>query len=160
MLSSRAEQRQGVSSLLRFPSFRTDDSMANVHSHSPRLTSWLLAGLLLVSFGLRVWDASHGLHAGRYFDERFTFKNVSQILEGDFRPRHAFYLSLSYLPQSAVMAASEGLHKLTGLQALSIYSEKAADGYSPTGYLLARGCNVLYGVFSLWLVFLIGRRIW
>lgn len=123
-----------------------------------RAASLLLAALLVVSFGLRLWDASHGLHAGRYFDERFTLRNVTQILEGDFKPRHAFYLSLSYLPQSAVLAASQGLHRLTGIEALSIYSEKAADRYSPTAYLLCRLVNVAFGLVSLWVTFLIGRR--
>ncbi len=123
-----------------------------------RAASLQLAQLHVLSFGLRLWDASQGLHAGRYFDERFTFRNVTQILEGDFKPRHAFYLSLSYLPQSAVLAASQGLHRLTGIEALSIYSEKAADGYSPTAYLLCRLCNVIFGLVSLWVTFLIGRR--
>ncbi|HVS00109.1 MAG TPA: glycosyltransferase family 39 protein, partial [Thermoanaerobaculia bacterium] len=123
-----------------------------------RAATLLLVALLVVSFGLRLWDASHGLHAGRYFDERFTLRNVTQILEGDFKPRHAFYLSLSYLPQSAVLAASQGLYRLTGIEALSIYSEKAADRYSPTAYLLCRLCNVIFGLVSLWVTFLIGRR--
>src|SRR5215218_7648093 len=39
-----------------------------------------LAVLLLGSFALRMWDASHGLSSGRYFDERFTFKNISGLL--------------------------------------------------------------------------------
>jgi len=57
-----------------------------------------------------------------------------------------------------VLAASQALHRATGIQALSIYG-KTADRYSPTAYLLARLCNVTYGVLSLWVVFLIGRRI-
>lgn len=133
-------------------------TVATNRAATNRAASLLLAALLVVSFALRLWDASHGLHAGRYFDERFTFRNVTQILEGDFKPRHAFYLSLSYLPQSAVLAASQGLHRLTGIEALSIYSEKAADGYSPTAYLLCRLVNVVFGLVSLWVTFLIGRR--
>ena len=118
-----------------------------------------LAALLLVSFALRAWDASQGLQAGRYYDERYTFRNVSLILrQGNWRPGQAYYLSLSYLPQTAVLAGSQALHRATGIQALSIYG-KTADRYSPTAYLLARLCNVTYGVLSLWLVFLIGRRI-
>lgn len=172
MLSSRAEKRQGgppSGASVPIPKLSTPlgptlDSMETFHpdrqsARTGPLASWLLAGLLLVSFALRLWDASQGLHAGRYFDERFTLKNVTQILDGDFRPRHAFYLSLSYLPQAAVLAASRGLYDLTGIEALSIYSEQAADRYSPTAYLLCRLCNVLYGVFSLWMVFLIGRRL-
>ncbi|HYG61228.1 MAG TPA: glycosyltransferase family 39 protein [Thermoanaerobaculia bacterium] len=124
-----------------------------------RLIGRLLLVLLVLSFGLRVWDASKGLHAGRYFDERFPFRNVTSILRGEIRPRHTYYLSLSYLPQAAVMAASQGLHRLTGAEALSIFSRKAADGYSPTAYMIGRGCNVVFGVLSLWVTFLIGRRI-
>jgi hypothetical protein len=119
----------------------------------------LLAALLLVSFALRAWDASQGLQAGRYFDERFTFRNVTQILRrGEWRPQQAFYLSLSYLPQTAVLATSQKLSEITGLRSLSIYG-KTADRYSPTAYLLARGVNVLYGTLSLLVVFLVGRRL-
>lgn len=119
-----------------------------------------LAALLLVSFALRTWDASQGLNASRYFDERFTLKNITALLNhGDFRPRHAFYLSLSYLPQAGVLAASQALYRVTRYPPFSIYGE-TSDGYSPTAYWLCRMVNVVYGVLSLWLLFLIGRRIW
>lgn len=126
---------------------------------SPGWVGPALAALLLASFALRAWDAGQGLQAGRYYDERYTFRNVSLILrQGNWRPGQAYYLSLSYLPQTAVLAASQALHRATGIQALSIYG-KTADRYSPTAYLLARLCNVLYGVLSLWVLFLVGRRI-
>lgn len=118
-----------------------------------------LAALLLLSFALRAWDAGQGLHAGRYFDERYTFRNVSLILrQGNWKPGQAYYLSLSYLPQTAVLAASQALHRATGIDALSIYG-RTSDRYSTTAYRLARLCNVTYGVLSLWMIFLIGRRI-
>lgn len=121
---------------------------------------WLLIVLLLASFALRTWDASQGLSSNRYFDERFTLKNVTSLLKyGDYRPRHAFYLSLSYLPQAAVLAASQGLYRATRYQPFSIYSE-TSDGYSPTAYWLCRMVNVVYGTLSLLLLFFIGRRIW
>jgi 4-amino-4-deoxy-L-arabinose transferase-like glycosyltransferase len=126
---------------------------------SSRWTGPALAALLLLSFALRAWDAGQGLHAGRYYDERYTFRNVSLILrQGNWRPGQAYYLSLSYLPQTALLATSEALHRATGLPALSIYG-KTSDRYSPTAYLLARLCNVTYGVLSLLMIFLIGRRI-
>jgi len=126
---------------------------------SPGWVGPALAALLVVSFALRAWDAGQGLQAGRYYDERYTFRNVSLILrQGNWRPGQAYYLSLSYLPQTALLAASQALHRATGIPALSIYG-KTADRYSPTAYLLARLCNVTYGVLSLWLLFLIGRRI-
>jgi hypothetical protein len=119
-----------------------------------------LAVLLLSSFGLRAWDSSQGLNAKRYYDERFPLKNVSGILlHGELRPRHAFYLSLSYLPQTAVLAASEWLFEVTRYEPFSIYSE-TSDGYSPTAYWLCRMLSVIYGTLSLWVVFLIGRRIY
>jgi 4-amino-4-deoxy-L-arabinose transferase-like glycosyltransferase len=118
-----------------------------------------LAALLIVSFALRTWDASQGLNSRRYYDERFPLKNVSALLKhGELRPRHTFYLSLSYLPQAGVLAVSEWLYGITRYQPFSIYG-RTGDGYSPTAYWLCRMVNVFYGTLSLWLLFLIGRRI-
>lgn len=118
-----------------------------------------LGALLIASFALRTWDAGQGLSSKRYFDERFGFMNISAILRhGDFRPRHTFYLSVSYLPQTAVLAASQTLYRITRYPPFSIYG-KAGGGYSPTAYWLCRMINVVYGVLGLWLLFLVGRRI-
>jgi hypothetical protein len=126
----------------------------------PRWVAVVLVAVLLASFAVRTWDASFGLFAGRHFDERFTFKNVSAILKhGEYKPRHAFYLSLSYLPQTAVLAASDALYRATGRPIFSIFDE-SQDGNSPTAYWLARIVNVVYGTLSLWLLFLIGRRLY
>ncbi|HSG38296.1 MAG TPA: glycosyltransferase family 39 protein, partial [Thermoanaerobaculia bacterium] len=103
--------------------------------------------------------AGQGLNSRRYYDERFPLKNVSALLKhGELRPRHTFYLSLSYLPQAGVLAASEWLYEITRYQPFSIYGV-TGDGYSPTAYWLCRMVNVFYGTLSLWLLFLIGRRI-
>jgi hypothetical protein len=119
-----------------------------------------LAALLLASFALRTWDASQGLNASRYYDERFPLKNVSALLlHGELRPRHAFYLSLSYLPQAGVLAASQWLFEVTRYEPFAIYSQ-TSDGYSPTAYWLCRMINVIYGTLSLWVLFRIGRRIY
>jgi hypothetical protein len=119
-----------------------------------------LAAVLLASFAVRTWDASFGLYAGRHFDERFTFKNVSAILKhGEYKPRHAFYLSLSYLPQTVVLAASDALYRVTDYEPFSIFGE-SRDGNSATAYWLARMVNVVYGTLSLWVLFLVGRRLY
>lgn len=134
-------------------------------SHSPpspqnRWAVPLLAALLLASFAIRVWDASPGLDSSRYFDERFALRNAVAIVKhGDFRPRNAFYLSLSYLPQAAVLAASQGLHRVTGIEKLAVFG-KGPSGVTPTGYLLCRGLNAAFGTLCLLLVFLIGRRLY
>ncbi|HEX4959511.1 MAG TPA: glycosyltransferase family 39 protein [Thermoanaerobaculia bacterium] len=127
---------------------------------TPRWIAFALAAVILTSLAIRTWDASQGLYSGRHFDERVTFKNVSAILKhGDYKPRHAFYLSLSYLPQTAVLAASEALYRLTGSERFSIFGD-SQDGNSPTAYWLARMVNVLYGCLSLWVLFLAGRRLY
>lgn len=119
-----------------------------------------LAALLLLSLALRTWDASQGLNASRHFDERFPLKNISGLLRhGEIRPRHAFYLSLSYLPQAGVLAASQWLYEVTRYPPFAIYGE-TSDGYSPTAYWLCRMVNVIYGILSLWFLFLIGRRLY
>jgi hypothetical protein len=134
-----------------------------IHSDSPvRPKRWIgiaLAALLIISFALRTWNASQGLRSNRYFDERYTLKNVSALLKhGDFRPRNAFYLSLAYLPQAAVLAASNTLYQITRYRPFAIYA-KTADGYSPSAYWICRMVNVVYGVLSLWLLFHVGRRV-
>ena len=124
-----------------------------------RTVRWLLIALLVASAGLRIPLAARGLDSGRNFDERFSFFNITRILQdGTLEPRQANYLSLSYLPQTAVLAAAEGAHRATGIEALSIYGP-TADGYSPTAYLLCRLCVVAYSVAAVWLTFLIGRRL-
>ncbi|HEY2293898.1 MAG TPA: glycosyltransferase family 39 protein [Thermoanaerobaculia bacterium] len=126
----------------------------------PRWIGIALLALLVVSFGLRAWDASQGLNAHRYYDERYALKNISGILlHGEIRPRNAFYTSLSYLPQTAALAASQWLFEVTRYEPFAIYSA-SSDGYSPTAYLICRLINVLYGTLSLWVLFLIGRRLY
>ena len=135
-----------------------------VHPDSPaRPQRWsgpALAALLLASLALRMWDAGTDLDSSRYFDEQFVLKNVTVLLtHGDFRPREAFYLSLSYLPQAAVLAASQALYRVTRYPPFSIY-KLHGNGYSASAYWLCRMLSVAYGVLSLWLLFLIGRRIY
>lgn len=129
-----------------------------IRLRNPRTVPLLLA-FLLASFAFRVWDASKGLDSTRYFDERFAMRNAVAIAKhGDFRPRNAYYLSLSYLPQAALLAASQGLHRVTGIESLAVFG-KGPSGVTPTGYLLCRGLNAAFGTLCLLLVFLIGRRL-
>ncbi len=125
-----------------------------------RQVHWLLAALLLASLVLRLWSASDRLNNSRHFDERFTLRNVAVILvHGGWRPVNAYYGSLSYLPQTAAMAAVEGLHRVTGIEGLSIFDPKAADGWSVTSYWVARSVSVLFGVLGIWATFVLGRRL-
>lgn len=119
-----------------------------------------MLALLLLTLGLRVWNGSAGLDTSRFFDERFSLRNVATLLvEGNSKPANAFYGSLSYLPQTFALWISESLHKLTGIEQLSIFSDRTADGWSPTAYFLCRLVCALFGTWSVWLTFLLGRRL-
>ena len=118
-----------------------------------------LAVLCTLSFGLRLWAASSRLDGGFNFDERFSLRNVSQILhKGELRPSHTMYLGLSYYPQTAVLAASQGLYRATGWELLQTLTTDG-KGFTATAYFLCRLVNVVYGVLSLLVTFLIGARL-
>lgn len=123
---------------------------------------WTLAGLvflLLVSFALRLWMASARLDGSQSFDERFSLRNVHGILvKGELRPSHTMYLGLSYYPQTAVLATSHALHRLTGWPVFEVLQPDGKT-FTATAYFLCRLVNVIYAVLSLWLVFRIGRRL-
>src|SRR4051794_40989337 len=126
---------------------------------TPRWAVLLLLLVLVIGFALRVWDAGQGLTAGEHFDERYSLKNVGAILNrGDWVPAQAYYPALSYLPQTAVLFASERLSRLTGNRALAVHGD-TADGWSASAYFLARLTDVVYGTCSLLLVFVVGRRL-
>ena len=125
---------------------------------TPRWIALLLALLIAASLALDVWYASEGLHSGRWWDERFSFQNIRGILEsGSLRPSNGYYQALSYLPQTAALAASDGLHDLTGREVFEVLDE---DGeFTATAYFLSRLLQTLYGAGSLLLTFLVGRRL-
>jgi 4-amino-4-deoxy-L-arabinose transferase-like glycosyltransferase len=124
-----------------------------------RWTLWGLAALLLFSFALRLWAASSGLDSSRTFDERYSLRNVAGILQkGELRPSNTFYLGLSYYPQTALLAASQGLHRLTGWPVLAVFPA-SGKGFTPTAYFLCRLLSAAYGTLSLLVVFVIGRRL-
>jgi 4-amino-4-deoxy-L-arabinose transferase-like glycosyltransferase len=113
----------------------------------------LLAGTLL-----RLWYAAYEPTEKRFWDERYNFENVESILEtGSLRPAKVYYPSpLVSWPQAGLLAASDGLARMTGVEALAI---RSGSGFSPTAYFLCRLFSVLYGVASLWVLFLIGRLV-
>lgn len=124
-----------------------------------RHVRWLLVALLAVSFGLRLWYAWIEPHSDRTYDERYSFQNLGPLLDhGVWEPYQTFYLAASWLPQAAVLEASEALHGLTGIEALAIHAE-TSDGWSATAYRLARGVVVVWSVLDLFVVFLLGRRL-
>lgn len=119
-------------------------------------------GLLLAgTFALMLWHGFAEPHAGRHWDERFSFANARVVLSGnlDQGPANAYYPSLSYLPQTAALWVSEQLSRWTGVEAWSIYDPEVTDGWSATAYRVARGVSALFGVLAVFWTYRVGRRV-
>lgn len=119
-----------------------------------------LGAVLLFALGLRLWPALTELGPAGHFDERFSLQNVRALLvHGSWVPSNAYYPSLSYLPHTAVMWASQTLHEWTGAEPLAVATDETENGFTATAYLLARLVSVLAGVLGVWLTYRLGRRI-
>jgi 4-amino-4-deoxy-L-arabinose transferase-like glycosyltransferase len=120
-----------------------------------RTRLWLFL-ILAGSFALRLWLASIDLHPGRFWDERFNMANVAAVLRGSLRPANGWYQGLSYLPQAALLAGSQALHRLTGWEALAVWTPR---GFAPSAYFLCRFLQAVYGTLSLLATYVLGRKL-
>lgn len=119
-------------------------------------TIWLVL-VLAAGLAMRLWYLGYDPGPNRFWDERFSFDNVRQLLEsGSLEPANGYYPLLSYLPQTLALRASAALERATGDPGLAIY-----DGgrFTAHAYLLSRGVQALWGVATIWLTFLVGRRL-
>lgn len=119
---------------------------------------WCLLGLLLVwSLGLRIWFACWEPHPGRGWDERFGLENIASILRtGSLRPANGYYPALHHLPQAAALGLLDRVAAGTGVEQLRVFDR---GRFSPAAYIVCRGFEAVYGAASIFLVFLIGRRL-
>lgn len=120
-----------------------------------RTARWLLALVLAMAFAVRLWMA---LELPRYFDDHYVFNNLTRVLDGSLRPRHTFYGSLSYLPQALALAVCNLLHSLTGIDALAVQGGHI-EGFSLAAYRITRMVVLAYGLLSLLMAYLVGRRL-
>ena len=111
--------------------------------------------LLLFTLGLRFYYFNHDLDASRFYDERYGLENVGVFLKGEGK-LSAYYPSLSFAPQTAVLWGVEKLHEFTGIESLSVFDPQASDGWSEQTYFLCRLLSALFGVISVWLLFRVG----
>ncbi|MCH9651583.1 MAG: glycosyltransferase family 39 protein [Deltaproteobacteria bacterium] len=124
---------------------------------NPSWVRWSLAALLVWSFAARIWFGSIGLDPSRFWDERYGLENIHVLLEkGQIHPANGYHPSLSYLPQAALLGAVHGLHQWTGSKQLAILR---GEGFTPLAYRLCRFSQAVFGTLSLFLLFLIGRRL-
>jgi len=121
----------------------------------------ILAGLLIllaVSLGIRVWQALPGLEEGRFIDERYPLENIEVLLKkGQLRPANGLHPGLSYLPHALLLEASRMAHRVSGIETFAVFDSRGK--FSPTAYFLCRMLQVVFATTSLWLTFLIGRRL-
>lgn len=114
--------------------------------------------LLVWALGLRLWNGSHQPHAGRFWDERHSLQNIHKILtENTLRPQNGHHPGLSYYPYAILFKASQTAHDKLGIEELAILDQRST--FTPNAYLLARGTQAGLGVLSIYLTFLIGRRV-
>ncbi len=107
---------------------------------------------------MRAWHATPGLDPHRFWDERYLLENVERLLKhGQIRPANGLHPGLSYLPHSLLLKTSDWMHQATGVDALAVFTAKG--DFTPTAYLLCRLLQVVFAVTSLFLVFLIGRKL-
>jgi hypothetical protein len=116
-----------------------------------------LFALLAWSLALRVWLGTPNPTGTRFYDERYAVDNGHALLvEGTIRPQNGCHPGMSYLPQTAVLAVSQGLHRLTGKPVFAPYQEHRM---TPTGYLISRSLQAIFGVLSVYLTYRIGRQV-
>ncbi len=120
--------------------------------------TWILLWLfVLAGLALRVWFGSWGLDNNRFWDERYSLKNIRAVYAtGELVPVNAYYPSPVWsLPPAALLWASDVLHARTGEERYRVLDEQRR--VTATGYLLCRLVQALYGAAAIVFVFLAGR---
>jgi hypothetical protein len=127
---------------------------------SIRPRHWLaLAAILLWHGGLAVWMAvAHPGPTHYFYDEKFNMENVQHILAtGKVEPANGWYSMASYLPQAGLLATVQAARGWVGAAPLALWDGQG-QALAPS-FLSSRLLNIVYGSVSLWLVFVIGRRL-
>lgn len=127
------------------------------------LQKWLLGLLLLWALAVRVLFSWPDPTMNRLWDERYNAGNVAAILAHDqWRPVRTHYPTLSYLPHAATLKVHETARSLPWLSSLPTTFRIAPDGrpyLTRIAVRVARLIQTLLGTASLFVVFLIGRRL-
>ncbi|MXX62656.1 MAG: glycosyltransferase family 39 protein [Holophagales bacterium] len=127
------------------------------------LQKGLLGLLLLWALAVRVLFSWPDPTMNRLWDERYNAGNVAAILAHDqWRPVRTHYPTLSYLPHAATLKVYETARSLPWLSSLPTTFGIAPDGrpyLTRIAVRISRIIQTLVGTASLFVVFLIGRRL-
>jgi len=131
-----------------------------------RPLAWALLLLLVTTFGLRAWYAFDDPRPDRFWDERYSLMNVRALLgEGGEWPAKAFYPTLSYLPQMALLGPlhwacdERQLCDAHIVQTVTDRRGRERVAFTPLAYRLCRLLPALFGTLCVLWVFRIGRRL-
>ena len=134
-----------------------------VSPSTTRLQRWLLGLMLLWALAVRVLFSWPDPTMNRLWDERYNAGNVAAILAHDqWRPVRTHYPTLSYLPHAATLKVYETARSLPWLSSLPTTVRIAPDGRPYLTRIAVRYSRIiqtLLGTASLFVVFLIGRRL-
>ena len=134
-----------------------------VSPSTTRLQKWLLGLMLLWALAVRVLFSWPDPTMNRLWDERYNAGNVAAILAHDqWRPVRTHYPTLSYLPHAATLKVYETARSLPWLSSLPTTVRIAPDGRPYLTRIAVRYSRIiqtLLGTASLFVVFLIGRRL-
>src|SRR5436309_8780988 len=131
------------------------DSPSIPAKKSERTYVWLLALVLAVAFGARLWMA---LSAPRFFDDHYVLNNIGPFLDGSLQPRQSYYGTLSWLPQALFLKVCDLLHSRTGLAALAVRGTQF-EGFTLGAFRIMRMFVVVYALVGLRMIYLVGRRL-
>ena len=149
------ERRELIMSETLFDS-DTGEEATHVRARS-RFAKVALAGIVIWSLAIGAWFASAEPTSRRFWDERFSIDNIENVLAyGTLRPHNGWYGRLSFLPQTAVLGVVQFVYERTGIEGLAMIADSE---FTPSAYLVARWTTLLYGIGSLFLTFLVGRRV-
>ena len=127
------------------------------------LQKWLLGLLLLWALAVRVLFSWPDPTMNRLWDERYNAGNVAAVLAHDqWRPVRTHYPTLSYLPHAATLKVYETARSLPWLSSLPTTFGIAPDGrpyLTRIAVRVSRIIQALLGTASLFVLFLIGRRL-
>lgn len=117
----------------------------------------ILALLLLWSLVLRLVFALPGLDEPRFWDETYSLENVEHALDsGRLEPVSGWYPVPSWTPHALALGVAERALQLSGRSPEVL---RTAEGVTPAGRYLCRAFSAFFGTLSLWLTFLLGRRL-
>ena len=126
-------------------------------------------GLLLLGFVVwAAWFAHYAPGHGRFYDERFAFQNVHAVMErGTLSPANGYYPTLSYLPQTLIIAGLDRLLTAPDDGRWAYVGEvppahalppRAGAAFSAGAYRVARAIQVIWGLLALVALARLGRR--